>query len=101
MWCDWKALVCPGLEPADDVTGSVEAEPDEVASGEYRGVAVVANEDQLLVEVAEVAVAPWAVQGDPPLEHRPRDVQASRDDAVELAGVVGADVDDDAVGGRC
>src|SRR5690349_19328296 len=35
-WCDRKAIVFPGLEPADDVTGPVEAELDEVASGENR-----------------------------------------------------------------
>jgi hypothetical protein len=99
--CDRKAVVFPGLEPADDVTGSGEAKLDEVARGENRGVAVVADEDQLLVAAAEVPVAPRAIQGDPPLEHRPWDVHAPRDDAVEVAGVLRADVDDDPVDCGC
>jgi len=49
---------------------------------------MVAQQDQLLVEAADVVVAPGAVDGDPPLEHRPRDMQAPRDNAVELAGVL-------------
>lgn len=97
-WCDRKAIVFPGLEPADHVTGSVEAKLDEVASGENRRVTMVANEDQPLVEAAEVEVAPRAIQRNPPLEHRPRDVQAPGDDALKLAGVLRADVDDDPVG---
>lgn len=92
--CDRKAVVFPGLEPTDDVTGSGEAKLDKVARGENRGVAVVADENQLLVAAAEVPVAPRAIQGDPPHEHRPRDVHAPRDDALELASVRRANVDD-------
>src|SRR5450755_1494036 len=83
--CDRKTVVFPGLEPTDDVTGSGEAKLDKVARGENRGVAVVTDEDQLLVAAAEVPVSPRALQGDPPLEHRPRDVHAPRNDAVKLA----------------
>jgi hypothetical protein len=35
-WRDWKAVVFPGLKAAHHVTGSIEAELDEVASGEDR-----------------------------------------------------------------
>lgn len=95
---DREATVLPGLKSSYDVTGSIEAKLDEVTRGENRRVAVVADEDQPLVKAAEVAVAPWAVQCDPPLEHRPRDVQASGDDTETLAGVLRTDIDDDAVG---
>ena len=97
--CDRKAIVFPGFESADDVTGSVEPKLDEVAGGKNRRVAVVANEDQLLVEASEVEAAPRAIHGDPPLEHRPRDVQTRWDDTVNLAGVRRTDVDDDPTGG--
>jgi hypothetical protein len=75
----------------------MEAELDQVAGGENRRVAVVANEDQPLVEAAEVEVSPRAIQGGAPLEHCPRDVQAAGNDAVNLAGVLRADVDDEPV----
>jgi hypothetical protein len=55
---------------------------------------VLADEDQLLVEPAKVGVTPRAIQCDAPLEHRSRDVQASRYDALKLADILGADVDD-------
>ena len=84
----------PGFEPADDVTGSVEAELNKVAGCQDRGVAVVTDQDQLLVEAADVGVAPWAVHGDPPFEHGSRDVQASGNHAMKLAGVLRPDVDD-------
>jgi hypothetical protein len=56
------------------------------------------NEDQLLVKAGEVEVAPRALQGDPPLEHRTRDVQAPGNDTVKITGSLRADVDDDPVG---
>jgi hypothetical protein len=71
----------PGLEPADDITGSVKAKLNHVAGGEDRRVPVVADEDQPLVKPPEVVIAPWAIQSHAPLEHRPWDVQAPRDDA--------------------
>lgn len=61
---------------------------------------MVANQDQPLVQAAEVRIAPRAFQGDPPLEHRARDVQAPGYDAVKFPSVLGADVDDDPVSCR-
>ena len=63
---------------------------------------MVTNEDQLLVEPAEVMVTPWAIECDAPLEHRSRDVNGSRNDAVKLACVLRPYVDDDPAvcGGR-
>jgi len=58
---------------------------------------VIANQDQPLVETAEMLVAPWVVEGDPPLEHRARDMQTRGTDAVKVEGVLRADVDDDPV----
>jgi hypothetical protein len=75
--CDWKTVGFPGLEAPDDVAGSIEPKLDKVARGEDRRISVVANEDQPLVEPAEVSVAPRAIQRDAPLEHRPRDVHAA------------------------
>src|SRR5436305_1508942 len=97
---DRKIVVFPSTEPADDVTGSVEAEVDQVARGQDRGVAVIADKDQLLFRAAQVPVAPRAVHGDAPLEHRPRDVQAPGYDSVGLTGILRADVDDDPAFGR-
>jgi hypothetical protein len=51
-----------------------------------------------LVEAAEVDVAPRAIDCDPPFDHRPRDVQAPWNDAVKLASILRADVDDESVG---
>lgn len=58
---------------------------------------MIAHEDQALVCVAEVRVAPRAVHGNSPLEDCPRNVQASRNDAVKDTSVLRADVDDDGV----
>ena len=55
---------------------------------------MVADEHELLVEVAEVRVAPGAVGVESPLEHGARDVQRARDDAVALTIDDRADVDD-------
>ncbi len=59
---------------------------------------MVAEEDEPLVEASEVDVPPRAIDRDPPLEHRPRYMQAPRNDAEKLAGVLRPDVDDEAVG---
>jgi hypothetical protein len=56
-WRDRKAVAPPRLEPADDVAGAIEAELDEVTGGQNRRVAVVTDQDQMLVEASEVAVA--------------------------------------------
>lgn len=87
----------PRLKAPDDVAGPVEAELNQVAGGEDRRVAVIAHEDQPLVEAGEVLVTPWTVEGDPPLEDGPRNMEASRDDSTELAGVLGTDIDDEPV----
>jgi hypothetical protein len=76
----------------------MKAELDEVSGREYRGVAVVTDQDQQLVDSTEVNVAPRAVDRDPPLEHRPRNVQAPRDDPISLTGILGADINDEPVG---
>ena len=97
-WFDRESVVSPGLEPADEVSGEVESKLDEVARGENRRVAVIANEDEPLAEAAEMPVPPGAVNGDPPFEHGPRDVHRLGDDAVKLASVLRANVDDDGIG---
>ena len=63
---------------------------------------MIANQDQPLVETTEMLVAPWAVDGDPPLEHRARNVHAPWNDPVKVAGILRADIDDGPViyGGR-
>lgn len=96
-------MVFPGLEPADDVCGKLEAELDEVARRENRRVAVIANEDQPLIQPAEVAVSPPTIHGNSPLEYGPRNMDAPGDHAVDLAIVLGADVDHDpsAADGKC
>lgn len=98
---DRKTGTLPCFEPADHVTRSVEAELDQVAGGENGRAAVVTNEDELLVEAADMRVAPLAIQRNAPLEHRSRDVQAAWDDAVEFARVLRANVDDDPAGLGC
>jgi hypothetical protein len=55
---------------------------------------VVADEDESLVEAAEVHIAPWTIECDPPFEHGSRDVQAPWHDTVKLAGILRADVDE-------
>lgn len=97
---DREAVASPGVEPADHISGVAEAELHEVARRENRRVAVVADQDQRLVEAPEVGVSPRAIQGDAPLEHGPWDVQGPGYDAVTLAGILGADVDDDGFHGR-
>lgn len=92
-----KTIVFPSVEPADDVTSSVEPKPDEVARGKDRGIAVIANENQPLFGAAEIEVAPRAVKCDPPFEHRSRDVQTLWDHPMKLARVMRANVDDDPV----
>ena len=58
---------------------------------------MIANENQPLFHASEIYVAPRAIEGDPPLEHRPRDVQAVWDHPMKLPGVMRANVDDDPV----
>ena len=57
---------------------------------------MVAEDDQPAFVAADVRVAPGAAGFEPPLEHRARNVQRARYDAVALAGGLGADVDDQA-----
>ena len=85
--------VAPRHEAADDVACSCEAEIDEHGRGEDRGVALVAEKQDLLVDSLDVRVAQVAVGIDTPLEHGARDVQRARDDAVALPIGVGANVD--------
>jgi hypothetical protein len=70
----------------------MEAKLDQVAGGKNRRVAVIANEDQPLVEAAVVVVPPGTIDGDPPLEHRSGDMQTAWNHSVKLAGVLRADV---------
>ena len=55
---------------------------------------MVADQDQLLVESADIRVAPLAVQRDPPLQHCSRDVDAPWDHSVKFTRVLRANVED-------
>ncbi len=57
-----KSCLPPRLEAADHVAGVRVAEVDERRSREDRRVAVIADQDQRLLEVADVRVAPPAVR---------------------------------------
>ena len=85
--------LAPRLEAADHVAGPRVAQVDERRGGEDRRAAVVAEQDQLPVEAADVRVAPRPVGRRPPLEHGAGDVQRPGHDAVALAIVDRADVD--------
>ncbi len=55
---------------------------------------MVTHQHDLLVEAADVRVAPRALRIKPPFEHGARDVQRARDDAVALAVDLSANVDE-------
>ncbi len=82
------------LEAADDIADAAEAQVDERRGRETRRETVVADEDDLPVEAADMRVPPAALRREPPLEHRARDVHGLRDDSGMLTVGVGADVDD-------
>ena len=69
-----EAGFLPAGIAADDVTGASEAQLDQCVGGENGGVAVVAEQDDLLVEVSQMGVAPGTLQIDAPLEHGAWDV---------------------------
>ena len=83
----------PGSVSADHVACVGEAELDQSGGGEDRGAAVVAEQQDLLVEATDVRVAPAAFGVEAPFEHGARDVQRARDDPVALAVDVCANVD--------
>ena len=84
----------PGDEAADDVARAFEAEVDESGGGEGRGAAVVAEQQDLPVEGADVRVAPGAVRIETPFEHGARNVERAGNDAVALAVDVRTDIDE-------
>ena len=91
--CGWEAGLTPGGITANDVTGTAEAELEQGRSCKDRGAAVVADQNDPLVEALEVRVAPGAVGIGAPLEHGAGDVERSGQDAVALPVAVGPDVD--------
>jgi len=91
----------PGHEPADDVSGSREAKLREDGCGKDRRAAVVAEQDDLSVESADMGIAKAAVRCCPPFEHGARDVERAAYDPVPLAVAVRADIDQQCAGLRC
>lgn len=87
-WREREAVLSPGLKATNDVTCELEAKLDEVVCGKDGRIAVVADQNEALVEPAEVPVPPRAIDGDPPFEHGSRDVQTPGDNAVKLAGIL-------------
>ena len=75
-----QAPLLPRREAADDIRRSHEAEILKRCCGEARGVPVRAHEHDPLVEAIDVRVAVLGIRVgvEPPLEHRPRNVQESR-----------------------
>jgi hypothetical protein len=71
----------PGFEPADDVADAGEAQLAQARRGEARRLAVVADQDQVGVEPADVRVAPRAFGRDAPLQDGEGDVERAGDDA--------------------
>jgi len=56
---------------------------------------VVTDQDELLVDAADIRASPGAIQRHSPFQNRPRNVQASRDDTAGRARVGRADVNQD------
>ena len=83
----------PGGEAADNVGYAFEAKVDQGGGGEARGIAVVAEQHDLLAEAADVRVARGAFWVEAPFEYGPRDVERAGNDAVALAVEIGASVD--------
>ena len=88
-----EARVAPGREAADHVACTGEAELGQRRRREDRGAAVIAEQDDLVVEAANVRVAAWAVGIQAPFEHGAWNVERAGHDAVPLAVASGADVD--------
>ena len=96
---DGQALRAPRLESADDVRDRLEAQIDEDGCRQARRVAVRAEQHDPAVTACEVGIAPAGARVGAPLEHRPRDVERARDDALATAVVGGANVDDERLSG--
>ena len=71
----------PRGHPADEVGGAVEAEAAQRLRGERRAVALVADDDDPLVEARDGGVVVARRRIDRPLEDGPRGVRPIRDDA--------------------
>lgn len=95
-WCgsNREPGIAPGLETSNDIAHVLEAEVYERRGSEARGVAVVAEEDDVLVKAGDVGAAPVTLGIQAPLQNGAGNVQRARDDAVMYPVGVGPNVDD-------
>src|SRR5207244_938252 len=91
----------PGRVATDHVACAGEAELDQRGGGEDRRAAVIAEQQDLLVETTDVRVAPAAVGVEAPFEHGAWDMERARDDPVALAVDVSANVDQEGAPFAC
>jgi hypothetical protein len=84
----------PGTEPADHIGDVGQPEARDGGRGQARLVALVSDQGDTRVAVAELGIAVRAGGVKAPLEHVARHVDGARDHTVEGALAVGADVDE-------